>query len=452
MGVSFARVSRLASVVVFVLLTLPVLIAQQNNPLTNVDVIKMVKSGLAESAIVAAIAANDTQFDLSSTGLQALSQAGVSSKVIRAMLAAESKKKDAAAAAENAAATPNANATQGSAPDASGMNSQGMSPPGMSAGVSSDQMAQMMASMPPEMRERMQASMAQRNARRSARDGGSGGGGGSAGSASSIPVHAGVTVPLDSALYTSFMRLKTQPGYHMVMTMQTSDPRMAQMAQSIFSPGELVVEGNTRQYVMHYKMQATDVPGTVDDWEIRSVVQNGRGASLITSAAVPRLLKEAAEKAAHDLAELDRMAATSMARAAAEGPMGAIGAGMTAAGVAMAHAEAPKMLKKERDMFSWQCHDVPPSDASGSQANPNLTDLHPIGDQNVNGAMADGYEFYDHENAKTQGTVHLFVAKDTGLPLRIEMIDPSGAGGIQMNYGPLTGPANIEVPACMKAK
>ena len=45
--------------------------------------------------------------------------------------------------------------------------------------------------------------------------------------------------------------------------------------------------------------------------------------------------------------------------------------------------------------------------------------------------------------------MHLFVAKDTGLPLRIEMVDPSGAGGIQMNYGPLTAPANIEIPACM---
>ncbi len=445
MEASFAGVSKLASVVVVILVTLSVLTAQQKTPLTNADVIKMVKSGLAETTIVAAIAANDTQFDLSSSGLQSLSQAGVSSKVIRAMLAAESKKKDAAAAAESATAAPKANTTQDSTPDASaGMNPQGMNQQGMPQGMSSEQMAQMMNNMPPEMRARMQASMAQRNATGRSRRGGP--------SAISIPAHAGVTVPLDSALYTSFIRLKAQPGYHMVMSMQTSDPRMAQMAQSIFSPGELVVEGNTRQYTMHYKMPATDVPGTVDDWEIRAVVQNGRAARLITSAAVPRLLKESEEKAAHDLAELDRMAATSIARAAAEGPMGAIGAASTAASVAYAHAEVPKMLKKERDMFSWQCRDVPQSDESGSQANPNLTDLHSIGDQNVNGTMAEGYEFYDHENEKTQGTVHLFVAKDTGLPLRIEMVDASGAGGIQMNYGPLTGPANIEVPACMNAK
>ncbi len=436
----------LVAVFAAILLTVTALTAQQKSPLTNADVIKMVKSGLAETTIVAAIAANDTQFDLSSTGLQSLNQAGVSSKVIRAMLAAEAKKKSAAEAAENSPAAQAAPAAQDSAPDAaSGMGPQGMSPQGMPPGMSSDQMQQMMANMPPEMRERMQASMAQRNARRSGR------GGGSAGSANSIPAHAGVPVPLDSALYTSFTRLKTQPGYHMVMTMQTSNPQMAAMAQSIFSPAELVVEGNTRQYTMHYKMPATDLPGTVDDWEIRAVVQNGRAARLITSPAVPRLLKLSEEKAAQQLAELDRQAASAIAHAAAEGPWGAIGAATTAAATAYTHVEVPKMLKKQKEMFTWQCRDVPESGGPGSQPNPNLTDLHPIGDQNVNGAMADGYEFYDHENEKTQGTVHLFVAKDSGLPLRIEMVDPNGAGGVQMNYGPLTGPANIEIPACMKA-
>ena len=80
----------------------------------------------------------------------------------------------------------------------------------------------MMNSMPPEMRERMQASMAQRNARP-----GPEGAEDRLRSANSIPSHAGVPVPLDSALYTSFIRLKTQPGYRMVMTMQSNDPQMA---------------------------------------------------------------------------------------------------------------------------------------------------------------------------------------------------------------------------------
>jgi hypothetical protein len=431
----------LIAVLTATLLALTALSAQQKSPMTNADVIKMVKSGMTDSNIASAIAASDTQFDLSSTGLQGLNEAGVSSKVIRAMLAAESRKKDAAAAAENSTPAQDAATPQGSAPDAS----SAMTPQGMPQGMSADQMQQMqqmMNNMPPEMRERMQASMAQRNARRSGRGGGS---------ANSIPSHAGVPVPMDSVLYTSFARLKTQSGYHMVMTMQTNDPKMAAMAQSIFSPQEMLVVGNTRQYTMHYKMPATDVPGTVDDWEIRAVVQNGRAARLITSAAVPRLLKESEEKAAHDLAELDRMAATTVARAAAEGPMGAIGAGMTAAGVAMAHAEVPKMLKKERDMFSWQCRDVPQG-GPGAESTTQLTDFHPIGDQNLNGAIADGYEFYSYDNQKTQGTLHLFVARDTGLPLRLELADPGGAGGIQMNYGPLTGSVNIEVPACMGGK
>jgi hypothetical protein len=418
----------------------------KNSPLTNNDVVKMVKAGLPDATIVNTIASRDTQFDLSSAGLQALGQAGVSSKVVRAMLAAESKKKEAAAAAETAAAAPEAATAQVAAPDASsGMASQANMPPGMPQGMppgASDQMAQMMANMPPEMRERMQASMAQRNAKRAARGGGSAG---------SIPPHAGVPVALDSPLYASFERLKTQPGYRMVMIMHTTDPQMEQMAQSIFSPAELLVEGNTRQYVMHYKMPATDVPGTVDDWEIRAVVQNGRAARLITSAAVPRLLKESEEKAAHDLAELDRMAASAIAHAAEEGPMGALGAAATAASTAMAHAEVPKMLKMQRDMFSWQCRDVPQGGPGGKSAT-QLTDLHPIGDQDVNGTMADGYEFYAYDNEKTQGTVHLLVAKDTGLPLRIEMSAPNSPGSIQMNYSRLTGPAKIEIPACMGGK
>ena len=70
------RLRKFASVAVVIFLTLTTLAAQQKNPLTNADVIKMVKAGLAETTIVAAIAANDTQFDLSSTGLQALNQAG----------------------------------------------------------------------------------------------------------------------------------------------------------------------------------------------------------------------------------------------------------------------------------------------------------------------------------------------------------------------------------------
>jgi hypothetical protein len=46
----------------------------------------------------------------------------------------------------------------------------------------------------------------------------------------------------------------------------------------------------------------------------------------------------------------------------------------------------------------------------------------------------------------------LFVAKDTGLPLRVEIFDAGGAGGIQMNYSELTTAVNIGIPACMAGK
>jgi len=100
------------------------------------------------------------------------------------------------------------------------------------------------------------------------------------------------------------------------------------------------------------------------------------------------------------------MAANSIAHAAANGPMGASGAGMTAAQTALMHVEVPKMLKKQREMFSWKCSDAPQSGGPGGQSTTQLTDLHPVGDQSVNATMADGYEFYSYDNEKTQGTVH----------------------------------------------
>jgi hypothetical protein len=136
-------------------------------------------------------------------------------------------------------------------------------------------------------------------------------------------------------------------------------------------------------------------------------------------------MKLSEEKAAQQLADLDRMAASAIAHAAAEGPWGAIGAGMTAAQTALAHVEVPRMLKREKEMFSWKCMPAPKSGGPGQQSTTQLTDRHPIGDQKVDGKAADGYEFYAYDNEKTQGTVHLYMAKDTGLPLRIEMGTPT---------------------------
>lgn len=58
-------------------------------PLTNEDVVRMTKKGLAESVIIGAIESQDNQFDLSADGLIKLHENGVSSKVIEAMQKAQ---------------------------------------------------------------------------------------------------------------------------------------------------------------------------------------------------------------------------------------------------------------------------------------------------------------------------------------------------------------------------
>jgi hypothetical protein len=422
---------KLTGLVTALLLSGTILTAQQkNSPLTNNDVVKMVKSGLPEATIVNTIATSDTQFDLSSAGLQALSQSGIGSKVVRAMLAAESKKKDAAPPIADNTATD-------ASPDSS---SGASSPPGM------PDMSQMMAQLPPAARAQMEAAMARRKSERP------GNGGSPAGPSIPSSLRAGMPVPLDSPLYTSFTLLETQPAYRMVMTMESTDPKFAQMtAQGLgMSPGELTVQGGTRQFVMHMRVPATDVRGTIDDWEIRSVVRDGRAARLITSPAVPRYLKLAEDRLAAQLAILDREAAMSIARAAAEGPMGAIGAGIEAAQLAVAHVEAPRLMKKAREMFSWQCQAAPKSSGeNSSQPRTQLTDLHPIDDQVVNGQAAAAYEFHAYDNEKTQGTIHLLVAKDTGLPLRLEMGNPQAGQTMKMDYSELSQPVSIEIPPCM---
>lgn len=98
---------------VFALLAVVLLVsafsfAQSGKPLTNDDVVQMVKGGFDESTTIAAIEAADTNFDTSVQALMALKAAGVSEKTISAMLAATKKKADAAKGAAPASAVPTA--------------------------------------------------------------------------------------------------------------------------------------------------------------------------------------------------------------------------------------------------------------------------------------------------------------------------------------------------------
>jgi hypothetical protein len=90
-------------------------LAQNNSkPLTNDDVIAMVKGGLPETTVISAINAQDSNFDVSATALIKLKQQGVNSKIMDAMLAAANKKHSAVPAPPAAApaATPAATAGQ----------------------------------------------------------------------------------------------------------------------------------------------------------------------------------------------------------------------------------------------------------------------------------------------------------------------------------------------------
>jgi hypothetical protein len=78
--------------------------SQKKPPLTNQDIVRMVKDKFSDSTIVKAIEANHTAFDVSATALIALKDSGVSQTVIEAMLSAQIPK------GANAAAKPGAKA------------------------------------------------------------------------------------------------------------------------------------------------------------------------------------------------------------------------------------------------------------------------------------------------------------------------------------------------------
>ena len=77
------------------------------------------------------------------------------------------------------------------------------------------------------------------------------------------------------------------------------------------------------------------------------------------------------------------------------------------------------------------------------------SDLKNLGDETVNGTSTSAYEFYARDGDKLRGPVRFYVAKDTGLPLRLAMTDPEGHGSINMDYDYSSVP-DIEVPNCLK--
>jgi len=224
---------------------------------------------------------------------------------------------------------------------------------------------------------------------------------------------------------------------------------MAQMAAMGMgmSTIEKLVQGNTTQVVMHMKMPAMDQGGAMDDWEFRAVAKDGRAARLITSPAVPRLLKRSDQMLDMQMAMMEKQAATSVAQALAQGPLGAISAAVQGASAAASMAGAVALKRKAHEFFSWQC--VAGAAQPAEKTAPQLTGLLAVADQRVGETNAAAYEFFVNENGKSQGPVRLLVAKDSGLPVRIEMTDPQGHGSVHMDYTDFSKTAEIEVPDCL---
>lgn len=69
----------------------PIVPAQAPKPLTNDDVIRMVKAGFQNSLVIQAIQANQTAFDTSAAALLVLKDAGATNEVIEAIIKSGSK-------------------------------------------------------------------------------------------------------------------------------------------------------------------------------------------------------------------------------------------------------------------------------------------------------------------------------------------------------------------------
>jgi len=71
-----------------------IMLGPVKKPLTNQDVVQMVKAKFADSTIVKVIQGNDSNFDLAVTALVALKTAGASQQVIEEMLSTRTSKKE----------------------------------------------------------------------------------------------------------------------------------------------------------------------------------------------------------------------------------------------------------------------------------------------------------------------------------------------------------------------
>ena len=262
----------------------------------------------------------------------------------------------------------------------------------------------------------------------------------------------GVPIPPDSPPMKSFQLLEQHPVYHMRMTMTAPTPEMQQMMDQMgFAPMETTVNGGTKQVVMRMKIPATDVPGVVDEWEFRSVSQNGRAARLISSpTAVPRLLKLNDAQIAKALVDIEKAGTQTIAQSLLQGPVGWARAGMMAGETAAFTAMTLNLQKKAHDFYKWQCMSTANREPIDRTAPPPLTDLQVTGDQTLDGVPVTSYQFYVQDKDQFHGPMHMYVAKETSLPMRIEMTDARMRGAsMKMDYYDFDKAGDFEIPACL---
>ncbi len=262
----------------------------------------------------------------------------------------------------------------------------------------------------------------------------------------------GVPVPLDSPIFQAFRKLEQQSVYHQRMTFTNSDPQIQQMmAQMGFMPAETITAGDAKQVSLHFKMP---VDGQSEDFELRGVSRDGRLAKKWFSPAKDRILARQDAEIGRQLAQYEAQAASSITRNLAMGPMGLAGAAFSAAAAGAAVAEAGAIKKQAHDFWEWSCMDGGGQTSRGDSAQerrepPPLTDLRALGDDTIDGVPVTSYEFYVQEGGQFHGPIQMYVAKESGLPMRIGMNDPSSGGSMRMDYSGFNQGGDFEIPACL---
>ena len=263
----------------------------------------------------------------------------------------------------------------------------------------------------------------------------------------------GVPISMDSAPMKAFLRMEQHSSYRTRMNFNVPDPMMAQMlAQMGVGNMETAVSNGVKLVTMHMKIPATDIPGQVDDWDAQAISINGRAARKFSSTAAPRYLARTDAKAAKELEEMNRFAARSIASSLASGPAGWVSAGMLAASTALSEVELVKAVKTVHGFFEWECVKSKPPAPVDRTSPPPLTDLSSVGDRVVEGRPVTSFQFFVHDQQKDEyhGPMLLHIAKDSGLPMRIEMSDPQMRGvTMNMDFSDVDKVEPFEIPACL---